>query len=252
MLPILNIGPLAIQAPGLIILIGIWLALTLIEKNSVKFNVDSNVLSNLILWFLLSIVLFARIGYVAKYFSVFVERPLSILSPNLALFDPLSGLILGSVFFLVLIQRKKLHFRDVLNALTPGLSIFAIFYFLSLLASGQYYGLPSSLPWAIPLWGIERHPLQLYYVLLLIILSAWIFWLVEKEKKISFLFLEFVRWFSVILIFLDFFRGDGAMQIGSIHILQIVGFLLLLSSFILLKRFQAEKISPSVIQRAEK
>ncbi len=242
MLPILNIGPLAIQAPGLIIMIGIWFGLTAIEKNSAKFNINGNTLSNLVLWSLLSMVLFARIGYIAHYSAIFAERPLSVLSPNLSLFDPLSGLSLGTVFFFVLIQRKKLHISNVLNAITTGLSVFVIFFFLSLLASGNYYGLPSSLPWSIHLWGFKRHPLQLYYVLALVFLCVWIFWLMGKPQKRHILFFEFLRWFSVIIIFLDFFRGDLGMRVGTVHVLQISAFISLLISIVFVKNFREKPV----------
>ncbi len=242
MLPILNIGPLAIQTPGLIILIGIWLGLTAIESNSSKFSLNGNTLSNLVLLSLLSMVFFARIGYISQYTAIFAERPLSVFSPNLSLFDPLSGLTLGTVFFLVMSQRKKLPVRNVLNAITPGLSVFVIFFFLSLLASGNYYGQPSALPWSIYLWGLHRHPLQLYYVLALVLLCARIFWLIGKPQERHILFFEFLRWFSVIIIFLDFFRGDLEMRMGTVHVLQISAFISLLISTALVNKFRENPI----------
>ncbi len=33
---------------------------------------------------------------------------------------------------------------------------------LANLASGDAFGAPSSLPWAIELWGAARHPVQIY------------------------------------------------------------------------------------------
>ena len=54
MLPILQIGPLAIQTPGLILLGGLWLGLSLSERHARRYKVDPGVLYNLV--FLLLIV----------------------------------------------------------------------------------------------------------------------------------------------------------------------------------------------------
>ena len=49
MFPVFQIGPFAVQAPGLIILLGIWVGLTQTEKYANRFHVNPNLLSNLIL-----------------------------------------------------------------------------------------------------------------------------------------------------------------------------------------------------------
>jgi len=46
MFPIFNLGPLAIQAPGLIILVGIYISFLVIEKQPKIFKGSANDLSN--------------------------------------------------------------------------------------------------------------------------------------------------------------------------------------------------------------
>jgi hypothetical protein len=48
MFPILQIGPLAIQVPGLIILAGLWLGLSLAERRAKKRESNPSVLYNLV------------------------------------------------------------------------------------------------------------------------------------------------------------------------------------------------------------
>lgn len=244
MLPIINIGPLAVQTPGLILILGIWFSLLILEKFSRKFDMDADFLSSLMLWFLFSFVIFARIGYIAQYPTIFLDHPLSILSPNLGLFDIPSGLIFASIIFFILIKRKQTDLLRVLNALTPGIALFLLCYFISLFASGKYYGFASKLPWAIFLWGTTRHPLQLYYVGGLILLGSILYCQLIKNKNIQFLFLKFIRNFSILVIFLDYFRGDVEHFKSSIHILQIVAFLALLISLYYLQ-LKPIRISPN-------
>ena len=47
MLPILQIGPFALQTPGLILLIGAWAGLSLAERYAKRFQINPNQLYNL-------------------------------------------------------------------------------------------------------------------------------------------------------------------------------------------------------------
>ena len=48
MLPILQIGPLTLQTPGLIILFGLWIGVNLADNKAKYFKVDSRFLMNMI------------------------------------------------------------------------------------------------------------------------------------------------------------------------------------------------------------
>ena len=95
MLPILHLGPLAIQTPGLVVLIGVWLGLWLVEKQAAYFKIDSNILSNLVFIGLEVGVIGARIAYIIHYSFAFRSNLTSIFSLNLSLFDPGWGFLIG-------------------------------------------------------------------------------------------------------------------------------------------------------------
>lgn len=244
MLPVINIGPLAVQTPGLILILGIWFSLLILEKLSHKFDMDANTLSNLSFWFLISMVIFARIGYIAQYPSIFLERPLSMLSPNPGMFDVSSGLIFASIVFFIFVKQKKLDPLHVLNAFTPSLAFFLLFYFVSFFASGNYYGSATNVPWSIFLWGTKRHPLQLYYVLGLLIIGTLAYSRINNKDK-QLIFIKFMRDFSILVIFLDYFRGDNEMIIFNIHILQMIAFLVLIAVIV-----YSRKISMQINRQA--
>ena len=108
MLPILNIGPLAIQLPGLVILIGLWLGLSLAERYAARFDVKSNLLYNLVFVVLIAGIIGARLAYVIRYPQAFAGNLFSALSFNLSLLDPWAGLGLGLIAGLIYGQRKKM------------------------------------------------------------------------------------------------------------------------------------------------
>ncbi len=226
MFPIINIGPLAIQSSGLIIIIGIWFSLNIVEKYSLLFVHPDRNFSKVLSWSLISILIFARLSYIIQFPNDFFGSPISIISFNMALFDFASGIVMAAILFVVLNYRNKINFTASLNTITPGLSLFLIFYSLSLLAVGDYFGLPTSLPWGIELWGVIRHPLQIYFMAGASLIFSFVIrqiWL----KKINNLFLKFLICLSTLIIFLEYFRGDGLNQIANVNVYQIISFLIL-------------------------
>jgi len=240
MLPVLNIGPIAIQTSGLIVMIGIWFSIAIIEKYSRIFIFDERNFLKILNLSLVSILIFARISYIIQYPNDFLSTPLSIISLNKALFDFNSGIIFSSILFRVLIFKYDFKIVSALNALTPGISLFLIFYSLSLFANGDYFGIPSSIPWGIGLWGIYRHPLQLYFMVGTSVIFIFIIWQISRNITND-LFLKFLIFISSLVIFLEYFRGDRTFQLHNIHILQVLAFITLIISLYIIN-FQSAKI----------
>ncbi len=232
MFPILNIGPLAIQTPGLLIIIGVYVSILIVEKQFYRHTLKANDLSNLIFVYLISTVIIGRLSYVFQYPSIFIENPLSLFSISPSFFDFSSGLILSLLIALIFIQRKKLPLLSVLDAISLPLLVFLVFFFFSLLASGNFYGKPSSLPWAIPLWGTTRHPLQLYYIIGLIPLIG----INISSSRQNFipgdLFFQTIFTFSILVIFLDYFNGNPNNLISKFNLIQILAWILMITLII--------------------
>ncbi|MHB8134179.1 MAG: prolipoprotein diacylglyceryl transferase family protein [Anaerolineaceae bacterium] len=240
MFPIINIGPLAIQSSGFIIILGIWFGISSIEKNYHKFILSQKNFMTDIYWALFSIPIFSRISYIIQYMNDFLDHPKSIFSPNLSLFDPLSGVILSAILLLILLKKDKISIESSINAMTSGISLFLIFYFTSLLANGEYYGISTTVPWGIILWGVPRHPLQIYYAIAFMGIYFWIRNSL-RTNLINDLFAKFIVAISIMFIFLDFFRGDNQNIVGGIHIIQVLGLIALIIS--LLKLNLKQKIN---------
>lgn len=165
MLPILQIGPVALPLPPLLLLVAFWLGGSLSERRAAKHGASPDLLGNLLVYGLIAGILSARLGYLLRFPDAFVRSPASILSTNLDLLDPISGMAGALIFGLVYGQRKTMSFWHTLDALVPFLATLSLGVALANLAAGQAYGLPSDLPWAIDLWGAARHPVQAYQAL---------------------------------------------------------------------------------------
>ena len=165
MLPILQIGPLALQLPGLLLILGVWFGLLLVERGAERQQLSPSKISNMIFYALIGGLIGARVGYVLRFLDLYLQSPLGIVSLNPNTLAPLEGLVAGIIVAFMYAQRSKFSLWPTLDALTPGIAMFMIFMALAHLASGDAFGAQSDLPWAIELWSARRHPTQIYEVL---------------------------------------------------------------------------------------
>lgn len=246
MFPVLQLGPLAIQTPGLILLAGLWLGLTLAERHAPRVGIKAETVDSLVLTSMVGGVIGARLGYIIQYPSAFFDNPISILSLNPGLLDPLTGLTVAALVALVFGQRKHLAFWPTLDALTPGIAVVAVALGFSHLASGSAFGMPADVPWAISLWGVNRHPSQIYEILAasIILISLWpvkgpLFEKVESPSGLY--FLSFLAISAFARLFLEAFRGDSQIILAGIRQAQVFAWLVLATALFAIDRIKSAR-----------
>jgi prolipoprotein diacylglyceryltransferase len=229
MLPFLNIFGAAIAFPPLVLITGIWVGASLAEKHAAKHKISGSQLFNLIFTALAAYIIGGRLSYAIQHPSAFADNLLSVFSRNFGLFDPLGGIAVGLIAGLIYGQRKKLPLWPTLDALTPALALFMLAVPLANLASGEAFGAPSDLPWAIELWGISRHPVQVYEALAagLILLVIWPG--KEKSKTVSgLMFTQFVGMSALARLVFEGLRGNSLVITSlNLRIAQLAAWLLL-------------------------
>ena len=231
MFPIVQIGPMALQAPGLVLLIGLWLGLVLAERFALRFQVNPNHVNNLVFVALISGVIGARVSYVLQYHEVFLQSPLNVLSLNPGLLDPIAGAAFGLIAAFVYGNRKKFAWWSTLDSLTPFFGVMMIAFGLSNLASGDAFGSETSLPWGIDLWGMNRHPTQIYQILTGALILGIIWPRTGKSNVVQRApgetFMEFLALSAGAWLFIETFRGDSVVLPNGFRLTQIVAWLVL-------------------------
>lgn len=221
MFPILNLGPLAIQVPGLFLIAGIWVALNLVEREGPKRSVSGGDISNLVLVGLIAGIIGARGWYALRFLNVYAENPTSLFSLNPSTLATEEGLLTGLVAAFVYAWRKTMPLLPTLDALTPGLAAFSIALGLSHLASGDAFGAPTRLPWAIDLWGELRHPSQIYEIIAAILI-LWLVWRMKRWNAFpGFLYLSWLGLAAGSRLILETARGDSLIVLGSLRSAQV-------------------------------
>lgn len=229
MLPVLRVGPLAIQLSGLLLLLGIWLGSVRVGRNAARHGLDGEVLDRLLLIGLVAGLIGARLGFVLHNASAYAEDPKAILSFNLTAFAPLEGMAAGVLAALIYGQRKSLPLWPTLDALAPGAALLAVFVHLAQLASGDAYGAPVDLPWAIELWGERRHPAQLYALATSLVILLLLFWLQARQEFPGELALSWLALTSAARLLLEGLRGDS-LYLAGVRQAQLVALTLLMLS----------------------
>ncbi len=156
MFPVLHVGRLAIQTPGLIVILGLGLGLNLAEKYFLKVGLQPAKAYTLVTIGLIAAAIGGRLAYAVENFSAFTASPASLFSLNLSLWDPVGGVLLGLAGSIGYGLRRKMNFSALLDSLTPTLAVTMIAVDLANLASGSAFGEPARLPWSIFLWGEWR------------------------------------------------------------------------------------------------
>lgn len=222
MFPLLQLGSLALRLPGLFMLIGLWWGLSLVEKDAHRLKLPAATIYNLVFYGLVSGLVGARLWYAARFVSVYLDNPLSLLALNPSTLAATEGMLTGLLVAVVYGQRHKLPLWPTLDSLTPGLALFAIFLGLAHLSSGDAFGAPTRLPWGIRLWDEVRHPSQVYEM----IVAGLILLAVQRVKAQSlfsgFTFLVWVALTAAARLFLEAFRGDSVIVFGTLRAAQLV------------------------------
>lgn len=239
MFPILQIGPFAVQAPGLFLLLGIWLGLNLAERLAPRFGSQASTIYNLTFIALVAGLVGARLSYVFQYLDAFTASPLSLISLNPGLLDPIGGTVIGILAAAIYANRKKLPPTPTLNALTPLLAVFTIALGFSHLASGKVFGMETDLFWGIDLWGAKRHPTQVYEIILAS-LTLRLIWphRDSTERVIIGTFWRFLAFNAGARLLIEGFRADSILLPNGIRTAQIAAWFVLAVGLFMLSRNQ--------------
>ena len=236
MFPVIQLGNLAIQTPGLMIILGLYLGISLAEYRLPRNVLTLNQFYSIIFLGFGVGIIGARLFFIFQNLPQFLSSPLNVFSLDVSLLDPFAGLALAGISVFIYGYRNKLHFWKTLDVFTPAMAILAIFLGLSHLASGKAFGTPTSLHWGIFLWGEKRHPSQVYEIVAALIILL-IFWRrFGRQAAPGTSFLLFITSTAGARLLLEAWRGDNMVLIGGIRLSQLIAWVVMALGLFLLDR----------------
>lgn len=260
MLPVLQLGGLAVPLPPLVLLLSLYVALDVSQRQAVKRGLDGDKAYTLAFNSLLAGLLAARLAFVLLNLDAYLAiRPIgrmlvSFVTPLLGSELPLVGVGVTLALAVAYVRRFDLDWRSAADAYAVGAAVFVVGLWMAHLLSGDAYGIETRLPWGINLWGATRHPTQVYNLIVGAGILA-LLWRIapaprpgkkRKEKPLrgqrrtiwkapydGFVAQLFVTLTSAALLILEPLRADSAVVAGGYRVWQIVGLVALVASLAL-------------------
>jgi len=219
MLPTLSIGSIALPTYPLLLLVALWGGLAVAAARARNLNLDGDHIYNAGLYGLIAGILGARIWFVLSHWENYRPDITQALSFSRSALSAGEGLLIAGLIVLIYLQRNKVPIGLFLDAAAPGLAIGIVIGNIGAFLGGEALGAPAAVPWAIEIFDVLRHPVQLYEagatLIILVLLYVYRRW----RPWPSFQFWLFLLCYSLSRLILEVFRarpqliGDGFLAI---------------------------------------
>lgn len=220
-------GPLALIAA---FYAGLWLA----GREADRLDLDPNLPWDLGTVALIAGIIGARGWYVVANWQAYAldwTQAFALASGSLA---TIPGAVIGMIVGLIWISREGVNWPALADAMAPGLALMQVVAGLGAFLSGEAYGKPSNVPWAVTLWGEPRHPVQLYEALAALIVLGLLWYLRRRKPYAGFVFLIYIFLAAVGRLFVEAFRGNPALLPGNLRTMQVISLIVALAALFVL------------------
>ena len=118
------------------------------------------------------------------------------------------GLFAGGIAAMLVARLHRLALPRMADAFAPGLAAALFFLRVGCLLNGCDYGIAVSVPWALPIDGVFRHPIQLYEGVGNLALAPMLMRLNRKPLRPGRLFALYMLASSSLRLGVDMYRDD--------------------------------------------
>ena len=219
--------------------------MTLLEYECKRLQLNPSRVSNLITYSMVAGIIGARLGYALQFRALYVSKPLSLLALTPTTLLPSMGFLVGLITFWILLDHLNLPARPTLDALAPGLALFMVFVGVAHILSGDAYGAPTRVPWAIRLWNEYRHPSQFYETFIALVIFLVVRERFPKPEGAGLNFLLMVALTAGSRVFLEAFRGDSVFWPGGFREAQVTALVTLAISFYWMRKWMITELPAS-------
>jgi phosphatidylglycerol:prolipoprotein diacylglycerol transferase len=237
MYPLVRIGPLNLSSGGLLLLLALFAGSALAERAARRRGGDAlaEQLSWLTLPTLAGAALGGRLWYGLLNWDLYGANPQLFIAPRIADLAWPGALLGGMLAGWLCCRWRRLPAIQLADAAALGLPAAQAIACLGLLLSGEAFGAPTTLPWAIPLFGADRHPTQIYLALAALLSAAALRALAREERPAGALFATYLGLQGLTLLLLEPLRADSLLLPFGVRAAQVVGLGMLLAALLWLR-----------------
>ncbi len=226
---VIHIGPVPLHMYGLMLAIGILVAIRVAEVRWVRRGHPAKELSDVVIWIVIAGVIGARIYHVITDYQLFEDDPLKALEiwqGGLGIWGAVIG---GAIAAAFLARRRNLDLGDMLDSIAPGLAFAQAIGRWGNWFNQELFGRPTTLPWALEIDIANRpaeyirfetfQPTFLYESLYCLALGLVLIWVDHqfRLKKLQ-LFALYCMGYTAARFVLEQMRIDPANSIGPMRV----------------------------------
>lgn len=258
---LLSFGPLTIYWYGLFIVLGILAALAVTFYLAKYYKINHDKIFDLIFWLIIGGLAGARLYDIFLQLPYYIEHPLQTLQiwkGGLAIHG---AIIAGLIIIWGFARQEKINFWKLTALMVPGLALAQAIGRWGNYFNQELFGLPTTLPWGIPINIINRplnylsdqffQPTFLYeslgnFLIFIILITANILFFGrrhnEKKSEMKAARIHFYVWttalymilYSILRLALEFIRLDETPLILGLRWPQIISLIIIISSILVL------------------
>src|SRR6266542_4301055 len=230
MYPLVQIGPFRLSSGGLLLLLsiipgGVFMARVAQARGGAKLARQADTCFYPVM---IGAVIGARLWYGLFNLDLYGRNPTLFLALRVSDFAWPGALLGGLLAGYVWCRRNgfdKLKLADSVALTLPAVQAIAS---VGLLLSGEAFGVPTSLPWGLPLFGAVRHPTQIYFALAALgsLIAVWR--LARRPLPVGALGAAYLGLQGLTSLLVEALRADSLVLPGGIRAAQVFGLGLLL------------------------
>jgi len=237
MYPLVRIGPFNLSSGGLLLLLAIIIGSTLMERAARRRGgaTLTDQASRVTLPAVIGAVIGGRLWYGLLNWDLYGTNPqlfLALRLVDLAWPGALLGGVLGGWLWC---RLRRFDTAAIADAAALGLLPTQAIACIGLLLSGEAFGIPTTLPWGVALFGATRHPTQIYLVLAALLSFAALHLLGRRPAPAGTLFAAYLLLQGLMLVLLEPLRADSLLLPYGVRAAQVAGLGLVLVALVWLR-----------------
>lgn len=232
-----SIGSLDIYWYGVFMASAILIGYLNTLSNTRKYNLDSDAVQDVLFKLAIAVIVGGRLAVIVVDLEYYIANPLHMFTR--AGMGSHGAIALAMILGYFWAKKAKLPYWTMADAIAPSISIAHIFIRLGNFMTGELYGSPSNLPWAMefPYSNGPVHPAQLYEILASLIILPFALRWAKQPKYPGYAFFRVMFLHSIVRFFLDFIRQHSSL-IGPFVLTQILAAVLAIGCLIFIIAFE--------------
>lgn len=230
MYPLVQIGPFRLSSGGLVLVLSLILGSSLLSRMARARGGEklARQADNCFYPVMIGAVIGARLWYGLFNLDLYGRNPALFVALRVSDFAWPGALLGGLLAGYLWCRWNGFDELKVADTAALTLPIVQAITSVGLLLSGEAFGVPTTLPWGVSLFGATRHPTQIYFALAGLLSLFVLRQLARRSLRVGALAAMYLGLQGLTLLLVEALRADSLVLPGGVRVAQVFGLGLLL------------------------